>query len=160
MTVTDVHRDPAALTMTITAEFDAPVERVWQLWADPRLLERWWGPPTWPATFVDHDLSPGGEVSYYMTGPDGERSGGWWTVLAVDPPNRLEFRDGFSNPDGTKNLDMPMSVGRVTIEPHDGGTRMRLQTTFASLEAMEQLVRMGMEEGIRLAMGQMDSLLA
>ena len=50
MTVTNVHKDPEALTMTITAEFDAPVERVWQLWADPRQLERWWGPPTYPAT--------------------------------------------------------------------------------------------------------------
>ena len=52
-------RTPRALTMTITAEFDAPIERVWQLWADPRQLERWWGPPTYPATVVDHDLSPG-----------------------------------------------------------------------------------------------------
>ena len=60
MTVTNVHKDPDARTMTITAEFDAPVERVWQMWADPRQLERWWGPPTYPATFVDHDLSPGG----------------------------------------------------------------------------------------------------
>jgi uncharacterized protein YndB with AHSA1/START domain len=160
MTVTDVRRDAAALTMTITAEFDAPVERVWQLWANPRLLEQWWGPPTWPATFVDHDLSVGGEVTYYMTGPDGERAGGWWTVVAVDPPHSFEFQDGFSNPDGTKNRDMPMSRGRVTITPEGGGTRMELSTVFPSIEAMEQLVAMGMEEGIRSAMGQMDALLA
>ena len=60
MTVTGVHEGPRALTMTVTAEFDAPVERVWQLWADPRQLERWWGPPTYPATVVEHDLAPGG----------------------------------------------------------------------------------------------------
>ena len=41
MTVTAVRKDPQALTMTIDAEFDAPPERVWQLWADPRQLERW-----------------------------------------------------------------------------------------------------------------------
>ena len=64
MTVTAVRKDPEALTMTITAEFDAPVERVWELWADPRLLERWWGPPTYPATVIEHDLSPGGRVHY------------------------------------------------------------------------------------------------
>ena len=59
MTVTAVHKDPDALTMTLTAEFDASPERVWELWADPRQLERWWGPPTYPATFTAHDLAPG-----------------------------------------------------------------------------------------------------
>ena len=52
MTVTAVRKDPDALTMTLTAEFEASPERVWQLWADPRQLERWWGPPTYPATFT------------------------------------------------------------------------------------------------------------
>ena len=62
MTVTAVDKDPTTRTMRITAEFDAPVERVWQLWSDPRLLERWWGPPTYPATFDEHDLTPGGTI--------------------------------------------------------------------------------------------------
>ena len=60
MPVTDVNKDLDALTMTITAEFDAGAERVWEMWSDPRQLERWWGPPSYPATFVDHDLSPDG----------------------------------------------------------------------------------------------------
>ena len=50
MTVTDVRKDPTALTMEIVSEFSAPIDRVWQLLADPRQLERWWGPPTHPAT--------------------------------------------------------------------------------------------------------------
>ena len=54
MTVTDVRKDPAAASMAITAEFDAAADQVWQLWEDPRLLERWWGPPSYPATVVDH----------------------------------------------------------------------------------------------------------
>jgi uncharacterized protein YndB with AHSA1/START domain len=45
MTVTDIRKDPKARTMTLDAEFQATPERVWQLWADPRQLERWWGPP-------------------------------------------------------------------------------------------------------------------
>ncbi len=78
MTVTAVEKDPDALSMTITTAFDAPIEQVWRVWSDPRLLERWWGPPTYPATVVDHDLSPGGTIKYYMTGPEGDRHGGWW----------------------------------------------------------------------------------
>jgi uncharacterized protein YndB with AHSA1/START domain len=57
MTVTAVRKDSEKLTMTLEAEFDASVDRVWQLWADPRQLERWWGPPTYPATFTEHDLA-------------------------------------------------------------------------------------------------------
>ncbi|MGI3199016.1 SRPBCC family protein [Streptomyces sp. GLT-R25] len=59
MTVIDVQKNPEALALTITARFDALPARVWQVWEDPRQLERWWGPPTYPATVVDHDLSPG-----------------------------------------------------------------------------------------------------
>ena len=55
MTVTDIHKDPTALIMTVVSEWDAPIARVWQLWADPRKLERWWGPPTYPATVVEHE---------------------------------------------------------------------------------------------------------
>ena len=44
MTVWNVEKNAAAKTMVITAEFKTPIINVWQLWADPRLLERWWGP--------------------------------------------------------------------------------------------------------------------
>ena len=96
MTVTNVEKNKANLTMTITAEFDAPVERVWQLWENPRLLERWWGPPTYPATFTDFNMNPGGNVGYYMTGPEGERHGGWWRFVKISAPHSLEFEDGVS----------------------------------------------------------------
>ncbi len=59
MTVTNLTKDREALSMTLTAEFEASPERIWQLWADPRQLERWWGPPNYPATFTSHDLRPG-----------------------------------------------------------------------------------------------------
>jgi len=161
MTVTAVRKDTAALSMTISAEFDASPERVWQLWADPRQLERWWGPPTWPATFTRHDLAPGSRVDYHMTGPDGEESHGYWDIVETDPPRRLVFRDGFAHPDGTPNEAMPQNEARVTIEPAGGGrTRMSIESIFPSTEAMEQVLALGMEEGMTLALGQVDAILA
>ncbi len=160
MTVKDVKKDPATLTMVVTAEFDAPVERVWQLWADPRQLERWWGPPTYPATVVDHDLVPGGAVNYVMTGPEGDKHGGWWRILAVDAPHSLEVQDGFADDTGTPNPDLPTTTMRVVLTEAGGITEMVMTSTFPSLEAMEQLVNMGMEEGLLAAMAQMDEILA
>jgi len=160
MTVKDVTKDPATLTMVVTAEFNAPIERVWQLWADPRQLERWWGPPTYPATVVDHDLVPGGTVTYFMTGPEGDKHGGWWRVLAVDAPHSLEVQDGFADDTGAPNPEMPVTTMRVVLSEKGGVTQMVMTSTFHSLEAMEQLINMGVEEGLRAAMAQMDEILA
>gem|GEM_PF-77902 len=161
MTVTGVRKDPQALTMTIDAEFDAPPERVWQLWADPRQLERWWGPPTYPATFTRHDLAPGGRVEYHMTGPEGDQPHGYWDIVEVDPPRSLLFRDGFANDDGSPNTELPLTTARVTIEEVGGGrTRMSIQSLFPTTGAMEQVLALGMEEGLKQAVGQIDAILA
>jgi len=161
LTVTAVTKDPKALTMTMTAEFDASVERVWQLWADPRQLERWWGPPTYPATFTKHDLTPGSRIEYHMTGPEGDQPKGYWDVVEVDPPRRLVVRDGFANDDGSPNTAMPEGLMRLSIEPiDDARTRMVVESEFPSTEAMEQVLAMGAEEGMKQAMGQIDAILA
>lgn len=160
MTVTSVNPDLDNLTLTLTADFAAPVDRVWQLWADPRQLERWWGPPTYPATVETHDLTPGGDVTYFMTGPDGDKPRGWWRVTDVEPPTSLEFTDGFANPDGTPNAELPTMTVQVRLSEHGGGTRMVMRSAFDSREQMEQLLGMGMEEGLRQAVGQIDAILA
>src|SRR6476661_1620151 len=160
MTVISSVKNLEALSLSVVAEFDAPVERVWQIWADPRQLERWWGPPTYPATVVDHDLSEGGAVNYFMTSPEGDKYAGWWRVSAVAPPRRLEFEDGFADADGRPNPNMPVTVVAVTLDDRDGGgTRMEITSTFATVEAMDQLLAMGMDEGMKAAMGQIDALL-
>ncbi|HEY3058948.1 MAG TPA: SRPBCC domain-containing protein [Chloroflexota bacterium] len=161
MTVTAIRKDPQTLTMTLEAEFDASPDRVWQLWADPRQLERWWGPPTYPATFTRHNLAPGSRVEYHMTGPQGDLSRGYWEVLEADAPHRLVFRDGFANADGTPNTDLPLNMANVHIEEvGNGRTRMSIESVFPSTEAMEQVLGMGMEEGLTQAVGQIDAILA
>src|SRR5664280_2396703 len=120
MTVISVVPDQQAHTLTLTAQYAAPVEDVWQLWADPRQLERWWGPPTYPATVLDHDLSVGGRVRYVMTGPEGDQHAGWWRIAAVAAPTGLEFDDGFGDPDAP-SPSLPVSRTRDTISDVGGG---------------------------------------
>jgi uncharacterized protein YndB with AHSA1/START domain len=161
MTVTTIRKDAQNLTMTLDAEFDASPARVWQLWSDPRQLERWWGPPTYPATVTSHDLRPGGRVEYHMTGPTGDTPRGFWEIVEAEPPRRLVFRDGFANPDGSPNSDLPLNEARVTITELGGGrTRMSIESRFPNAAAMEQILAMGMEEGLREAVGQIDAILA
>ena len=160
MIATHVVKDPEHLTMTITAELDATVDRAWQLWADPRQLEQWWGPPGYPATFTTHDLTAGAHVSYFMTAPDGKQYHGWWKVQAVDPPTRLELQDGFGDSDGRPNPEMPTGLMVVTLTENEGGTLMAIESSFESLETMEKLLEMGQEEGMLEAIGQIEGILA
>ena len=159
MSIVSVEKDFDGLTLTLVAEFGAPIERVWQLWADPRQLERWWGPPSHPATVEKHELIVDGEVGYFMTGPDGERSYGWWRVTSLDPPRSLEFIDGFAAADGTPNATTPTTAVQVRLAERDGGTRMELRFRFASREHMERLRRVGAFDVFGLSVGQMDALI-
>ena len=160
MSIVSVEKDYEGLALVLVADFDAPIERVWELWADPRQLERWWGPPTHPATVEKHDLAAGGEVAYFMTGPEGERSRGWWRVTSVAPPRSLEFTDGWANQDGTPKTGLPTTAVRVRLTEQDGRTRMVLRFRFDSGEYMEQLERWGAFELFPQSVGQMDALLA
>jgi uncharacterized protein YndB with AHSA1/START domain len=160
MPITSVASDANALTLTVVGDYPVPVERLWQAYADPRQLERFWGPETWPATFTRHDMAVGGRSEYYMTGPDGSTSRGWWRFVAVEPGRRMEVEDGFAHDDGRPNDSLPTMRMVFTFEPTATGSRVTSVTHFSSPEAMQQLVEMGMEEGLRSAMGQLDGVLA
>ncbi|MBT2593703.1 SRPBCC domain-containing protein [Arthrobacter sp. ISL-72] len=159
MTVISSTKNLEALSFTLVAEFDADVQRVWQIWEDPRQLERWWGPPTWPATFEQLEFQPGGKAAYYMTGPDGTKARGWWRITSVQAPNQLEFDDGFADDNGAPVDAMGTTHAIVTLEDIGSRTRMTVLSTFESEEQMNKMVEMGMEEGMKEAAGQIDALL-
>lgn len=160
MPITTVTSDPAALTLTIVADYPVPVERLWEAYSDPRQLERFWGPEEWPATFVRHDMAVGGRSHYYMTGPDGSTPRGFWRYLAIEPMRSIEMEDGFADDEWQPNPSMPSMRMVFNFSSTDAGSRFESVTTFPSLSAMEELVKMGMMEGMRSAMGQIDAVLA
>jgi uncharacterized protein YndB with AHSA1/START domain len=160
MPVTNVVHDDAALTLTIEAEFAAPVERIWQVYADPRQLEQIWGPPTYPATVVEHDFRPGGRVHYYMTGPEGDKHAGWWEITALDEPHSFTFDDGFSDLDFNPAPHMPVSHNVYSFESTERGTKATYVATYESAEALQKVLDMGVVEGASLAINQIDILVA
>ncbi len=160
MPITSITTDPSQLTLTAIGDFPVSVERLWAAWADPRQLERFWGPPTWPATFTRHELRPGGQSHYHMTGPKGETSRGYWFIDEAEAPRRFALRDGFANEDGRPNKDFPETRMEVVFLATPTGSRFVSTSTFPNLAALEQLVAMGMVEGLTAAMGQLDGVLA
>jgi uncharacterized protein YndB with AHSA1/START domain len=159
MTAITSSTDVQDLTMTMVAEYDAAPERLWSLWADPRKLERWWGPEPYPATFTRYEFQPGGECRYYMTGPEDFKHYGWWRIDALDEPHRIELTMGLSGDDGEPVGGEEAISGVVTFAPVGAGTRMTVVTRFPDTEVMEQMVGGGMEQGMRQAFSQIDALL-
>ena len=154
MPVTSVTQDPERLTLTVVADFPVPQQRLWDAWADPRQLERFWGPPFAPATFTHHDFRVGGRAEYVLTGADGEKWSGSWVFTAVDPIDSFAADDGDAN---AGDETMPASM-TFAFETTTTGSRLTIVTRFSSLEAMGQTVP-GMTEGLRAALPQLDALL-
>ena len=159
MPVTDVITDADNLTMTVVADFAAPIERVWSAYSDPRQLERFWGPPGWPATFTAWDHTVGGRAQYSMNGPRGEKSSGSWEFISIDAPNAFEVIDSFVDENGTPLDGFPAQRMTFAFESTADGTRMTTTSHFDSVDALEQVVEMGQVEGIKMAMAQLDTVL-
>lgn len=159
MPVTDITTDAEALTMTLIADVDAPVERLWRAFTDPRQLERFWGPPGYPATFTEFDFTVGGRARYAMTSPRGERFGGAWEFLRIEPPTGFEVLDAFADESGEPIEGMPVSRMTFSFEPTASGSRLVSVTSFTSADALAQVVAMGAVEGSRQAMDQLDAAL-
>jgi uncharacterized protein YndB with AHSA1/START domain len=160
MPVTDVKHDTDNLTLTIVADFAAPVERIWEVYADARQLERVWGPPTYPATFVDHSLTPGSRSTYFMTGPEGDKHAGYWDITGTNEPKEFSFDDGFADLDFNPDPDLPVGKNVFTFTEHEGGTRATYVGTYASAEDLQRVLDMGMVEGATSAINQIDDLVA
>ncbi len=160
MPITATSSDPETLTLTVVGDYDVPVARLWQAFVDPRQLERFWGPVEWPATFTRHDMAVGGQSHYYMTGPDGTLARGWFRFLDIEPQRRIEVEDGFALDDGAPDPAMPVMRMTFHFQETSSGSRFTGVTRFESLEDMERVLELGMEEGMRSAMGQLDRVLA
>jgi uncharacterized protein YndB with AHSA1/START domain len=160
MPVTSVEKDLDQLTLTIVADFTVPRRRLWDAYTDPRQIERFWGPPTYPAKFLRHDAVAGGRSLYSMTGPDGDVHYGCWDWTAADAPHSFEVVDRFADAAGVPNTDLPATRVEFAFEETPDGSRLRTSSFFDSLEQMQQLLDMGMLEGTREAMAQIDQVLA
>jgi uncharacterized protein YndB with AHSA1/START domain len=159
MSVTSI-TDTQNLTLTMTAELDAPRERVWQLWADPRQFERWWGAPGYPATATALDLRTGGTVEFHLTGPDGEMPKNVWDVVQADPPEKLVLRDAIVDDNDVPTDEGPTSFTITFDQLAAGRTRMSILSKFPNTQALQAALDMDMDKGLEWNVSQMELILA
>ncbi|MHA3685031.1 SRPBCC family protein [Leucobacter sp. HY1910] len=158
MPISQVDLDREALTLTVTADYPVDRRRLWDSYLDPRQIEKFWGPPEFPAVFYRHDGYAGGLSSYVMTSERGDASAGYWRWRLVDAPVAFEVEDGFAHEDGTPNSALPTVRMRFEFTETSTGARLVTRSRFASVQALEELLDMGIEADMRSAMEQIDEI--
>lgn len=146
--------------IVFTRPFAAPPQLVWDTYTDCRHLVHWWGPKGWDLTHCELDLKVNGTWHYCMAGDyEGERMESWGLGIyeEIDAPHRLVYRDVFSDKDGNMNLDMPETKNIITFEATDSGTMLHISTMCESAEARQQLLDMGVEQGVAETWERLDA---
>src|SRR5690348_7885876 len=116
----------------ITRIYDAPVQAVWDAWADSEQVAQWWGPRGFTLTTHSKDLRPGGSWVYTMHGPDGVDYPSKAQYLEVQKHSKLVYDHGW-------NDDRP-PLFRVTVlfTPIDGKTKLEMTMTLPTPQAADE----------------------
>ena len=144
--------------ITLTKTFDAPKELVFTMFQNPHIKE-WWGPSVYPVTVSDQDFRAGGSWHYCMTGPEGEQAWGKAIYDEIDEPNKIVYRDYFSDAEGTLNESLPVGKTTISLDENDGKTTITSTGEYQSADEIKKLTEMGMIEGVRETWEQLEKLL-
>jgi len=135
--------------LLIIRVLDAPLERVWRAWTDPQELQKWWGPRGVTNPVCTWEARAGGKIDIVMLAGEelGNLKGSEWpmngTFQEVTPPNKLVYTSSAI----MNNKSIIESTNTVTLEEHDGKTKLtfHIVITKATPEAEGPLA--GMETG-------------
>lgn len=166
MDKTKVTKDLPNKTLTIERTFDAPKEKLWQVYANKDMFEKWWGPEGWQTTTKTFDFRSGGSIHYGMKCVDqsqsewfGKESWGIMKIESVNAPNDFEARDYFADAQGTINNEMPNQKFVVELTEEGGKTRLTTRCITNTTEELEQLLNMGMVDGFSSQLNRLETLL-
>lgn len=143
----------------VDREFAAPISQVWAAWTQPHLLDQWWAPKPWKARTKKMDFTVGGYWLYAMVGPEGEEHWGRNDFRSIEEYKSFSARDSFCNENGDINKSFPQALWTVTFSEKDDHTLVHVETQYESLEALEKILEMGMQEGFTAALENLDAVL-
>lgn len=150
--------DKEAKTVTITAEFNAPRDLVWDAYTKAELLDQWWAPKPYTSRTKEMNFEEGGKRFYAMVSPDGNEHWGLQQYKTITPKTNFTLFNSFADADG--NAQMPGSDWDLRFDEEKGRTKVTISIYNESLERMEQLMAMGFREGVTATHAQLSELLA
>ncbi|MEX2600391.1 MAG: SRPBCC domain-containing protein [Balneolaceae bacterium] len=146
--------------LIIERRFDAPPELMFDVWSNCKHLKHWWGPKEWPMDECEMDFRKGGEWRYCLRGPnEGDESWGKAIYQEINKPEKITYKDHFTDSEGNINEDMPWLLITVEFIEHEGQTRQIQTSLFDSAETRKKITEMGFIEGMSSSLERLDEYL-
>lgn len=149
-----------AKQIEVTKIFNAPVEMVWQVWVEPELVKRWWGPKHFSSPVANIDFREGGQSLVSMQAPiemGGQVFYSIWAYLKIVPMETIEFIQSLADESGNKidptqtgmPPDFPLEIRTlVTFKALENGkTEMRV-TEYAEFGSISNFAQIGLEQSL------------
>jgi uncharacterized protein YndB with AHSA1/START domain len=155
----DFIADKEKNTLTIRREFLAERPLVWDCYTKSELLDRWFAPAPLTTKTKSMDFREGGHWHYAMVEPNGTEYWGYTGYLKIKPIDYYTASDAFSNEAGEINTELPRAEWLVTFTDKGENALVETVVTYKSLSDLEQVVQMGMEQGIVATLEKLDALL-
>ncbi|ATL48878.1 ATPase [Chitinophaga caeni] len=153
-------KDIANLKLTVVREFDAPVDLVWKAWTVSEILDKWWAPKPYRNETVSMDFREGGRWLYSMISPKGERHYCRADYIEIKPETFFSYIDCFCDEKGNATSELPNMNWNNHFEQSGDVTRVRIYIKFKSKENLEEIIKMGFQEGFTMGMDNLDEYLA
>jgi uncharacterized protein YndB with AHSA1/START domain len=151
--------DKETKTVSITAEFDAKRDLVWDAYTKPELLDQWWAPKPLASRTKVMEFREGGRRFYAMVSPEGDELG--WAVqkyTSITPKTNFKFFNAFADKD--ENPELPGSDWDLNFSEQGGKTKVSISIYNESLERLERMIEMGFVEGAKAQLKNLEELLA
>lgn len=147
-------------TIHIRREFAASLELVWQAWTTAELLNQWWAPKPYHIETKLLDLREGGLWLYAMVSPTGEKMWCKADYKAIETNQLLSWLDAFCDENAIENTIKPRSLWTNNFTESNGITTVNISLQHDKPEDIEMMISMGFKEGLSMALGNLEELLA
>lgn len=145
-------------TVSISKEFDAPRDLVWDAYTKPELLDKWWAPKPFTSRTKEMDFREGGKRFYAMVSPEGLERWVLQKYTSITPKTNFKLFNAFA--DENENPQLPGSDWDFNFIGHNGTTKIHISIYNESLERLERMIEMGFKEGIAAQLKNLEELLA
>jgi uncharacterized protein YndB with AHSA1/START domain len=146
-------------TITIMREFAAHRGLVWDCYTKSELLDQWFAPKPFITKTSSMDFKEGGHWLYAMIDPNGTEYWGRTDYLSIKPVESYTALDGFCDSNGTLNPDLPRADWGVVFSDLNNHTLVHITVTYKSLNDLETVIKMGLQEGLTMTLEHLDELL-
>lgn len=146
-------------TVTVTKQFNAKLQLVWNAFTKQELLDQWWAPKPWVSKTKHMSFTEGGRRFYAMVSPEGEEHWSIQEFTSISPSKSFEFFDAFTDKNETINNNFPSSVWSLDFSEEKEITTVNMVIQSKTLADLEMHLQMGFKEGFTMTLNYLEELL-